>query len=313
MPLAPKAATKKPKPAPAKPQEKKRKLVTETSEAPSLAKRSKAGKVVKKRTKKSSFQLVDEFVDECVPENEPRIEVQGKSKEKVSDEQVSLDLLTLQTPNKKGPADQFIFQRRTFTPTESSGHDESSSLYVELGLKDSESESNEEMSGIDAGVQDEGQVGPNPGEQDEGQAGPNSGDAAASQPPSSHVVLARPDLEHMNLKAFDTSIQPNPEKIDEEFTTMAYPNVQENLYLRNLQASLEPCLLYKILTRNSASPISSLRRTIVTAITTTTTSLPPIPPQPQQGSSDSILIQRIGELEQHMADMVEANMTWRKD
>ncbi|GJX49261.1 hypothetical protein Tco_0276106, partial [Tanacetum coccineum] len=41
---------------------------------------------------------------------------------------------------------------------------------------------------------------------------------------------------------------------------------------------------------------------IVTAITTTT-SLPPIPPQPQQGSSDSILIQRIGELEQHMADM----------
>ncbi|GKD36643.1 hypothetical protein Tco_1252152 [Tanacetum coccineum] len=37
-PLAPKAATKKPKPTPAKPQEKKRKLVTETSEAPSPAK-----------------------------------------------------------------------------------------------------------------------------------------------------------------------------------------------------------------------------------------------------------------------------------
>ncbi|GJY04008.1 hypothetical protein Tco_0369948 [Tanacetum coccineum] len=44
----------------------------------------------------------------------------------------------------------------------------------------------------------------------------------------------------------------------------------------------------------------------VTAITTTT-SLPPIPPQSQQGSSDSILIQCIGELEQHMVDMVEAN------
>ncbi|GJX83225.1 E-beta-farnesene synthase [Tanacetum coccineum] len=151
-PLTPKAATKKPKPAPAKPQEKKRKLVTEISEAPSPAKRSKAGKVVKKRTKKSSLQLVDEFVDEGVPENEPRIgaeeadlqkaleeslkevhsarqgllppvvirepesgkfqplpEVQGKGKEKVSDEQVALDLLTLQTPKKKGPAYQFIF------------------------------------------------------------------------------------------------------------------------------------------------------------------------------------------------------------
>ncbi|GKE86098.1 hypothetical protein Tco_1559840 [Tanacetum coccineum] len=45
----------------------------------------------------------------------------------------------------------------------------------------------------------------------------------------------------------------------------------------------------------------------VTEITTTTTSIPPIPPQPQQGFSYSILIQGIGELEQHMADMVEAN------
>ncbi|GJW05079.1 hypothetical protein Tco_1563935 [Tanacetum coccineum] len=70
-PLTPKAATKKPKPAPAKPQEKKRKLVTKTSEASSPAKRSKAGKVVKNRTKKSSLQLVDEGVDEGVPDKEP--------------------------------------------------------------------------------------------------------------------------------------------------------------------------------------------------------------------------------------------------
>ncbi|GKE69071.1 hypothetical protein Tco_1527143, partial [Tanacetum coccineum] len=58
-----------------------------------------------------------------------------------------------------------------------SGHDESSSLYVELGLTDSESESDEEVPGINAGVQDEGHARPNPG------------DAATSQPPSSHVVL----------------------------------------------------------------------------------------------------------------------------
>ncbi|GJU55759.1 E-beta-farnesene synthase [Tanacetum coccineum] len=179
-------------------------LVTETSEAPSPAKRSKAGKVVKKRTKKSSLQLVDEFVDEGVLENEPRIgdeeadlqkaveeslkefhsarqgplppvvirepesgkfqplpEVQGKGKEKVSDEQVSLDQLHLQTPN--------------------------------------ESDSNEEVPGIIASVQDEGQAGPNPS------------DVAVSQPPSSHVVHAGPDLEHMDLEASNTSIQPNPE------------------------------------------------------------------------------------------------------
>ncbi|GJR95514.1 retrovirus-related pol polyprotein from transposon TNT 1-94 [Tanacetum coccineum] len=84
--------------------------------------------------------------------------------------------------------DQYIFQRRTSTQTKPTGHDESSSLYAELGLTDSETDSDEEVPGIDAGVQDEGQAGPNPGEQDEGQAGPNPDDAAASQPPSRRTL-----------------------------------------------------------------------------------------------------------------------------
>nr|GEW86300.1 putative ribonuclease H-like domain-containing protein [Tanacetum cinerariifolium] len=92
---------------------------------------------------------------------QPLPEVQGKGKEKVTDERVALDLLTLQTPKKKSPADQFIYQRHTSTPTESSGHDESSSLYAELGLTDSKVESDEDVPGIDAGVPDEGQAGPN--------------------------------------------------------------------------------------------------------------------------------------------------------
>ncbi|GJW94214.1 hypothetical protein Tco_0173886 [Tanacetum coccineum] len=210
--------------------------------APSLAKRSKAGKVTKKRKPKSSLQLIDEGVDEGVPDKEPLYgdeeadtqraieeslkevhgahrgplppvvfrepdsgkfqplpEVQGKGKEKVRVEQAAQVLLNLQTPKKKSPADQYIFQRRTSTQTEPSGHDESSSLYAELGLTDSETDSDEEVSGIVARVQDEGQAGPN--------------------------------LEHMDLEASDTSIQPNPEQMDEEFTTTAYPNVQENLKL----------------------------------------------------------------------------------
>ncbi|GJS73552.1 retrovirus-related pol polyprotein from transposon TNT 1-94 [Tanacetum coccineum] len=224
--------------------EKKRKLVTETSEAPYPPKRSKAGKVEPKigdeevDLQKAVEESLKEFHSACQgplppvvirePESgkfQPLPEVQGKGKEKVSDEQVALDLLTLQTPKKRSPADQYIFQRRTSTQTEPTGHDESSSLYAELGLTDSETDSDEEVSGIDAGVQDEGQAGPNPGEQDEGQAGPNPDDVVASQPPLSHVVLVGPDLEHMNLEAFDTSLQPNPEQMDEEFTTTAYPNV----------------------------------------------------------------------------------------
>nr|GEY89084.1 hypothetical protein [Tanacetum cinerariifolium] len=146
-------------------------------------------------------------------------------------------------PEKKSPAEQFIFQRRTSTPTESSGYDVSSSLYVELGLTDSEVKSNEDVPGIDAGVQDEGQAGPNLGEQDEGQAGPNlgeqdegqagpnPGDAATSQPQSSPVVHVGPNLEHTDLEATDVSTQPRPKQMDEGFTATAYPNVHENLKL----------------------------------------------------------------------------------
>ncbi|GJZ23190.1 hypothetical protein Tco_0560649, partial [Tanacetum coccineum] len=93
-------------------------------------------------------------------------------------------------------------------------------------VKRNESESDEEVPGIDVGVQDEGQAGkPNP--------------------------------------ASDTSIQPNPEKMDEEFTTTAYLNVQENLKLPTEgEVRLENCKL------RWKTPL---------------------------------------ELEQHMADMVEAN------
>ncbi|GKG64406.1 hypothetical protein Tco_0659509, partial [Tanacetum coccineum] len=59
----------KPKPTPAKPQEKKRKQVLDASEALSQAKRSKASRVSKKRT----LQLRDEFIDKGVPATEPRV------------------------------------------------------------------------------------------------------------------------------------------------------------------------------------------------------------------------------------------------
>ncbi|GJR68122.1 E-beta-farnesene synthase [Tanacetum coccineum] len=213
-PLAPKAApvtkpaaAKAPKTTASRPPKP-----TPTTTEPS--KKDQTGKVIKKRTQKSSLQLVDEFVDEGVPVNEPRFgdeeadlqkaveeslkdvhaahqgplppvvirepesgkfqplpEVQGKGKEKVGEEQAAQVLLNLQTPKKKSPADQYIFQRRSSAPTEPSGHDESSSLYAELGLTDSETESDEEVPGIDVGDQDEDQAGPNPGIQDEGQVG----------------------------------------------------------------------------------------------------------------------------------------------
>ncbi|GKB30628.1 hypothetical protein Tco_0870029, partial [Tanacetum coccineum] len=193
---------------------------------------SQPPKTTPTRKTKSSLKLVDEFVDEGVPEKEHVYD------DEEADLQQTLDLsLKDQGERTQGPTrpvviretdygriqqlldeslpDQFIFQRRIPMPIESSGHTESPSLDAELALIDSETESDKEAPEIHARDQDEGQAGPNPGEQDEGQAGPNPveqdegqaglnlGDAAESQPQSSHVVHAVPNLEHMdseNLK-----------------------------------------------------------------------------------------------------------------
>ncbi|GKA98051.1 integrase, catalytic region, zinc finger, CCHC-type containing protein [Tanacetum coccineum] len=283
---------------------KKRKLVMEYNGAHLSQTRSKVCRVVKNANLKISQQLVDEFVDEGVLADEPRFEdeetdiiqkvmeeslkdaypaprgplppvvikepepgkyeplpeVQGKGKEKVGEEQAAQVLLNLQTPKKKNPAEQFIFQRRTPAPTIPSSHEESSSLYVELGLTDSESESDNEASR-------EGQARSDPGKLVEGQAGSDPGVAADSRIQPSHVVHAGPNLEHMNLEVSDTSPQPNPEQMDEEFTTTIYPSVQENLKLptegevetfENLQGSNEnPWSSLQNRTRTSrSSPIS---------------------------------------------------------
>ncbi|GJR41050.1 hypothetical protein Tco_1216734 [Tanacetum coccineum] len=99
-------------------------------------------------------------------------------------------------------------------PTESSAHAESPSIDAELNLTDSEIESDEEASKINAGNQ-EGQARPNP----------------ESQLQTSRVVHAGPNLERMDLETSDASTQQKPEQMDEEFTTTTYLNVQENLKL----------------------------------------------------------------------------------
>ncbi|GJY47994.1 hypothetical protein Tco_0437950 [Tanacetum coccineum] len=224
-PAAPKAATKKPQPAPTKPNEKKRKQAKETTE------------------------LVDEFVDEGIPltkpgfgnleantqraieeslkdahgahrgplppvvfketdtgKFQPLLEVEGKGKDKFGAEQAARVLLNLQTPKKKNPTEQYIFQRHTSAPTEPSGHDESSFLYAKLGLTESDMESDEEVPlVVKSGAPDEGQTRPNPGIQDEGQTGPNPGYDTMSQTLSTPGVHAGPNLEHTDAEATDAT------------------------------------------------------------------------------------------------------------
>ncbi|GJR55831.1 hypothetical protein Tco_1406352 [Tanacetum coccineum] len=250
--------------------EKKRKPVSEPSEVSPLAKRAKAGKVVKKRTVKSSKQLVDEFIDEGVPAAMPRLEdteeeilqkvleesltdayptqrgplrpvvfretdtgklqplleVPGKGKEKVGEEQAAQVLLNLQAPKKKSPAKQYIFQRRSHVPTDTSGREDSTSLYAKLGLSGSATDSDKATPlVIRSRTQDEGQAGSDSGKLDEGQAGPNPDDVAESQPLPTPSVLAGPNLEHSDVEITDASSQPQPKHMDEGFTATAYPNV----------------------------------------------------------------------------------------
>ncbi|GJX07123.1 hypothetical protein Tco_0195055 [Tanacetum coccineum] len=95
--------------------------------------------------------------------------------------------------------------------TEPTRQANSPSLDAVLPLTDSERESDEEVPMINAGDQDEGHAGPNPSEQEEGQARPN------------------PSIQDKETMMHQT--QQKPKQIDEEFTTTAYPSVQENLKL----------------------------------------------------------------------------------
>nr|GEX67859.1 hypothetical protein [Tanacetum cinerariifolium] len=224
--------------APTKPREKKRKQATETSDKPPKAKKSKYGLVttedaelqkVLEEIMKTAYALPRGLLPPVVirePESgkyQPLPEVPGKGKAKVTEEEVSHDLLSLLKHKKTSHADQYIFRRRVSEPTGSSGHDES--LYDLLGQSDSEEESKKVVLGANEGGQDEGQAGPDP-------AGPDPGNAGAKvQYIPSPVVHAGSDREHMDLDIADVSPQPSTEQLDEGFTATAYPKVQESLKL----------------------------------------------------------------------------------
>ncbi|GJY92800.1 hypothetical protein Tco_0508582 [Tanacetum coccineum] len=273
----------KPKPAPAKPQEKKRKRALDAAEAPSQAKRSKAGVPATKPTIDDEQAIVQKVLEESMKDAYP----------------AHWGPLPPVTPKKKNPAEQFIFQRRTPATAEPSGIVESSSLYAELDLTDSGTESEEEVS---PEMNAQGQ--------EEGQGGTNPGDTGVSQTPSSHVVHAGPNLDHMDLGIAEASSQPNTEQMDDEFTATAYPkdlNFTDQFLVEKSQEDKPEK------TNTEAEVPASMPTTTatVTETTTTTTVLPP-PAQPQQDVSTSILIQTIGQLEQNIANLVEANQALKE-
>nr|GEW01983.1 uncharacterized mitochondrial protein AtMg00810-like [Tanacetum cinerariifolium] len=270
-------------------------------------------------------------------------EVQGKGKEKVSDEQVARDLLTLQTQKKVSRAEQYIFQRRTLASTKPSGHAESPSICTKLGLIDSDLESDEEVPPeVKVVDQDEGQAGPNPGVLTEGQVGSNLGDDAEPQPQSNEgftattysnvqenpkitveeqVILDEPasstgtlsSLQHL-AKYFsfgDLFFNDKPSEAENEKTTaeteaksMVFVTIQQDTSAITPMTTQVIDLTSRL---NSPNVHRPLQATITKTTTTTTTTTHPPPPQPQQSITYSMLIKHIGKLKQIMENLIQDN------
>ncbi|GJY75132.1 hypothetical protein Tco_0480248 [Tanacetum coccineum] len=309
-------ASQPPKPTPAttepskKDQSKKRKLVKESSEAPSPAKRPKADKEPvygdeeddTQRAIKESLKEVHDAHRGLLPpvvfrepgfgKFQPLPDVQGKGKEKVSDEQVALDLLTLQTLKKKSPAEQYIFQRRSSAPTEPS------------------------VPGIDAGDQEEGQAGPNREHMDfeENLKFPTEDQVRLEEPTSSAGTLSSllnldKELSFADQFLVEKSQEDKPEKTNTESEVQSMVTVpihQDTSSVPLVTTLVIDLTVSQPIFTTVQAPLPTSTAT-VTAITTRTSLLPP-PPQPQQSTTYSILIKCIGELKQHMADLVQDNL-----
>nr|GEU48343.1 reverse transcriptase domain-containing protein [Tanacetum cinerariifolium] len=279
----------KPKPALTHPSKavlkKKQKLVKETHDEPSPAKRSKGGLVKKIRKPRSPLKLVDEPIAEDVLVKET-----AYNKEEANLQRALELSLKEQTEQTQGPARPVS---RTPMLTEASRHTESPSLDAELPLTDSEIESNNIASKIDIGDQDEGQAGPNPGDHDEGQAGPNPSiqyEGQAGSNPDQFFVKKQQDED------------PGKTNVEAEVQSMVSVPIHQD-------TSLVPLLTtpgIDLTTLQSGSPLSTSTTTTSAVMTTTTISRPP--PQPQQSIADPTLTKRIDKLEQHMVNLIQHNL-----
>ncbi|GJZ66882.1 hypothetical protein Tco_0630122, partial [Tanacetum coccineum] len=202
----------------------------------------------------------------------------------------------------------------------------------------------EGQAGSNPGKQDEGQAGSNPGKQDEGQARSNPGNAAEFQPQPSHVVHAGPNLkpmdlaENLKLPTEDQVIleepasstgtlsslqnlekelsftdqffmekpqEEEPEKTNAESEVQSMVTVPIHQDTSSVPPMTTPVIDLTTSQSDSLTFHASLPTSTATTTTVTTTTLPPPPLQPQQSTTDPILLQRIGELEQHMANLIQ--------
>ncbi|GJV42624.1 hypothetical protein Tco_1421064 [Tanacetum coccineum] len=324
---APKTTSSQPpklKPTSTKPSkaipEKKQKLVKETRDEPSPAKRPKGGLVGKRRKPKSQLKLVDEFFDEGVPITEPRIDDeeadfqrgiklslkdlearnQGPARTVVIRELDSRRIQSL--PEVQGKGKEKIIDEQTAEPTGPSSQPEDEGITMTNSETESDEivtpvnkekdTSNRELTKINAGVQDEGQAGSNPGKQDEGQAGsnpenlklPTEDQVILKEPASSTGTLSSLQNLEKELTFTDQFFMEKPQEEEPEKTN-AESEVQSMVAVPIHQdtSSVPPMttLVIDLTTSQSDSPTVHALLPTSTATTITITTTTLPPPPPQ--------------------------------
>nr|GEW11159.1 retrovirus-related Pol polyprotein from transposon TNT 1-94 [Tanacetum cinerariifolium] len=254
------------KPKSTEPKAPPRPSATETFDKPPKANKSKYGWVGKKRTLKN--------------------EEASKAKEVlIMEPQATAEDAELQKALEESMKTAYVAAPQGSLPSVSDSEEESENVMLgaikggndeDQARPDPGAQAKGQM-GTDSSTLDEGQAGSNPDEMSEGHAGPDPGNAGDEE----------------------KSI-PSPQ-LDEGFTAMVYPKVQENLKL----AVEEHVLLEE--PASSSGTLSSMQHlTTITDSTTTTTTLPP-PQAQQQSTTEAMMVKRIGELEDIMANLIQVN------
>nr|GEW87605.1 uncharacterized mitochondrial protein AtMg00810-like [Tanacetum cinerariifolium] len=233
-------------------------------------------------------------------------EVSGKGKAKVTEEQVSQYLLSLQKPKKKSLTDQYIFQRRTSTPTGSSRHDESS--YAKLGKSDSKEESEKFVPRADAG--DEGFTAMAYLKVQENLKLTVKEQVLLEEHASSSGTLSSlqhlsKDISFRDLFFSDKPLEADNDKANAEtkVESMVSVMIQQDMSLIPLMTSP----IIDLTSRPESPKVHQQFKATTTETTTTTTTTLPTPPYQQQSTAEAMMMKRIGELKHIMANLIKEN------
>ncbi|GKC42114.1 hypothetical protein Tco_1059836 [Tanacetum coccineum] len=184
------------------------------------------------------------------------------------------------------PADQFIFQRRTPMPTKPSEHANSPSLDAELALIDNVTESEEEVP-ENLKLLTEDQV-------------------ILEEPASSTGTLSSLQNLDKDLSFTNQFFVEKPQE-EEPGKTNAEAEVQSMVLVPIHQdTSSVPLMTTSVIDLTKSQYDTPLPTSTATTSTITTTTTLPLPPL--QSTTDPILVHRIGELEQHITDLIQNNL-----